>query len=103
MAGVSPAQSGEQYIDVNCRNSEAMTPLLLVTRDTELFEKGVSITGCHPSLLSPSNMLSFTPSPLPPSPQHHADPIQPGGSHEGATGETCVSCPHGYNCHMTTM
>jgi hypothetical protein len=31
--------TGEQYIDVNCKNSEGLTPLLLVTKDTELFEK----------------------------------------------------------------
>ena len=33
-------QSGNHYLDVNCRNSDSMTPLLLVTRDISFFEKG---------------------------------------------------------------
>lgn len=28
-------------LDVNCRNSDGLTPLLLVTRDIRLFEKGI--------------------------------------------------------------
>ena len=33
-------QSGSHYIDVNCQNSDGLTPMLLVTRDIALFEKG---------------------------------------------------------------
>ena len=36
----SHTQSGNHYLDVNCRNSDSMTPLLLVTRDISFFEKG---------------------------------------------------------------
>ncbi len=34
-------QSGNNMLSVNCRNSEGLTPLLLVTRDTDLFDKGI--------------------------------------------------------------
>ena len=32
-------QSGKNYLDVNCRNSDGLTPLLLVTRDTSVFDR----------------------------------------------------------------
>lgn len=34
-----PNQSGKNYLNVNCRNSDGVTPLLLVTRDISLFEQ----------------------------------------------------------------
>lgn len=32
-------QSETRHVDINCRNAEGLTPLLLVTRDAQLFEK----------------------------------------------------------------
>ena len=37
------SQNGEQYIDVNCKSQGGMTPLLLVTKDISLFEKGTYV------------------------------------------------------------
>ena len=33
------SQSGNHYLDVNVRNKDGLTPLLLVTRDIGLFDK----------------------------------------------------------------
>ena len=40
-------QNGEQYIDVNCKSQGGMTPLLLVTKDISLFEKGTYVRTTH--------------------------------------------------------
>jgi len=41
------SKSKSATLDVNCKNADGLTPLLLVTRDLNLFEKSMSLISNH--------------------------------------------------------
>lgn len=58
-------QSSKSLLDVNCKNADGLTPLLLVTRDLNLFEKSKRLNTLYKNIATvhvhsvPVNKLKY--------------------------------------------